>query len=522
MKTIIISFTLICSLLLSFQSYAQDDYQEWLKKDQQAYETYLSEQDKAFMEFLKADWEAFQSFKGIQQDTTPKPVDTPYAPNVEEPESTPESAPPPVELPETPEPPEPVEPQPRETPEPEPEAPSEPAITEPEPPEPVSEEIKEPAAPEPVAPEPEEPQQPAQQISFYDTTLTIPSAESIELQLDKPVNNESIAAAWEKLAQADLGQTIEHLNHLTDQMLLNDWGFLKLAQNYSEVMFPDCQAKQLILDWFIANKSGYKVKLSYQDNTILLLLPFEQTVYEMPFTDIDGQRYYFYSPGKSVDTGKPLYSYKQNYPDAVRSLDLSLIELPDITGQTGGKTLNFNYNQQPIKLTVGYKKDAVSFLTDYPQSDLNIFVESRPSQVFHYSFVKALKPHIEGKNELEAVNLLLRFVQTGFEYLTDDEQFGKEKYLLPEETVHYKASDCEDRSILFSYLVHELLGNKVVLLDFPGHICTAVQLNTQLQGDHITYKGDSYTVCDPTYINATAGMLMPNFAGVQPNVIEYQ
>ena len=67
----------------------------------------------------------------------------------------------------------------------------------------------------------------------------------------------------------------------------------------------------------------------------------------------------------------------------------------------------------------------------------------------------------------------------------------------------------------------ELLGNKVILLDFPGHICTAVQLNTELDADRVEYNGVQYTVCDPTYINATAGMLMPNFADVQPEVIVY-
>lgn len=530
MKKNIILFCAIICFLIPFSLSAQESYEEWLKKDRQQYREYLSEQDKAFMDFLKADWEAFQSFKGIKPDTTPKPPDTPVAPDVKPPEPKPDAAPPePVELPSIPDEPIPEKPdlptppEPKQQPESaEPDVP--PSVPEQEP-GPVEPEEMPPMEPEPE-PEPPEPEpvqsvQPAIDVPFYETTVNVPSPESINLSLKRPISNESIADAWESMARADLQPTLDHLNAASERMQLNDWGFLRLAQSYSEILFPGNTSKQLVLDWFITNKSGYKVKLSYQGNTILLLLPFEQTVYELPYTTIEGQKYYFYGLDKTVDTGKPLYSYKKNYPDADKGLSLSLNTLPDISDNTGKRTLVFNYNNQEIKMDVAYRKDAVAFLADYPQSELDLFLKSRPSFPFQYSLVKALRPVIKGKNELEAVNLLLRFVQTGFEYQTDDQQFGKEKYLLPEETIHYPASDCEDRSILFSYLVKELLGNKVILLDFPGHICTAVQLKTTLNGDSVDYNGANYTVCDPTYINAGAGMLMPNFANVQPEVIEY-
>jgi len=39
--------------------------------------------------------------------------------------------------------------------------------------------------------------------------------------------------------------------------------------------------------------------------------------------------------------------------------------------------------------------------------------------------MRSLKPNLQGMSELEAVNFLLRFVQTAFDYKTDDQQFGK-------------------------------------------------------------------------------------------------
>ena len=41
-----------------------------------------------------------------------------------------------------------------------------------------------------------------------------------------------------------------------------------------------------------------------------------------------------------------------------------------------------------------------------------------------------------------------------------------------------------------------------------------------MKGDAVVYNGRQYTVTDPTYINARAGMTMPQFAGQSPDVVE--
>ena len=90
---------------------------------------------------------------------------------------------------------------------------------------------------------------------------------------------------------------------------------------------------------------------------------------------------------------------------------------------------------------------------------------------------------------------------------------------MPEETLYYPSSDCEDRSILFSYLVTHLLGLRVIGLDYPGHIATAVQFHTPVAGKMVNYKNLQFTICDPTYVNADAGMCMPQFEHVEPKII---
>ena len=128
---------------------------------------------------------------------------------------------------------------------------------------------------------------------------------------------------------------------------------------------------------------------------------------------------------------------------------------------------------------------------------------------------------MEGKSQREAVNILLRFVQTAFDYQTDNDQFGREKSLIGIETLYYPYSDCEDRSVIFSYLIRSLLNLEVIVLDYPGHIATAVYLEGQISGDTIQYGNKIYQICDPTYINAEIGMAMPKFRKKNPEIITF-
>ena len=151
----------------------------------------------------------------------------------------------PVDLPPVPEEPKDAEPPapPMEPEQPEPPAPAE-EPEQPEPPEPALEPDI-PSEPDNVV---DEPVQPGIEINFYHSSLTIPSPEKIDLRLQRPVSNDGLADTWKQLAQTELQPAIEYINEVSERMLLNDWGFLKLTQNYAEKMFPGNTSKQLLLD----------------------------------------------------------------------------------------------------------------------------------------------------------------------------------------------------------------------------------------------------------------------------------
>ena len=119
-----------------------------------------------------------------------------------------------------------------------------------------------------------------------------------------------------------------------------------------------------------------------------------------------------------------------------------------------------------------------------------------------------LKNFLEGKSKLEAVEILLNFVQTAFEYEYDNVVWGEDRAFFPEETLFYPYADCEDRSILFSRLVKDIVGLRVALVYYPGHLAAAVNFDTDVAGDFVMVDGVRFVICDPTFIGAGVGRSM--------------
>ena len=118
-----------------------------------------------------------------------------------------------------------------------------------------------------------------------------------------------------------------------------------------------------------------------------------------------------------------------------------------------------------------------------------------------------------------AANMLLNYVQTGLKYEYDDNVWGRDRAFFAEETLYYPYCDCEDRAILYSRLIRDLLNLNVVLVYYPGHICAAVNFTDGVHGDYLSLDGKTYTITDPTYIGAPVGATMPGMENKTAKVI---
>ena len=473
--------TVVLLFSISF-TFAQDNYQEWLKKEKTSYKSFLEKEDQAFADFLKKDWKAFQAVQGIKYDEKPKPNNIPVA----EPEDKP-----------VPPPPEKIKPVP---------------------------EIKIPEKPPAPKPKPKPVVNKTTNLmtlDFYGAPVSVNYKKDFDFNLSTPINNEVISKAWETIASSKYKVLLEQLQANQKELAINDWGYLALVDVFAKKLFPGSKNEQHLFSWFIVSKSGYDTKVAYMDNTIYFLVPSENIIYSNRYVTLDDKKYYFISMDDPVELKGQIYTYTGQYKGADRLISMKIVKVPILKNKIGTKNLVFNFNGKSYTIVAQYDNDMIDFLKNYPQTELPIYFDAAVSEYANLSLLRSIKPNLQGMSELEAVNFLLRFVQTAFDYKTDDQQFGKEKYLMMEETLYYPSSDCEDRSILFSYLVKNLLNLDVVGLDYPGHIATAVKFNSDLTGDRVNYNGQVYIICDPTYINADAGMEMPQFKSVDPKVIQF-
>lgn len=351
----------------------------------------------------------------------------------------------------------------------------------------------------------------------------------MRFSMDDRITEYKIASAWERLEKTDYQPLLYQLTREARRMRLNDWGFCLLLNESGKRIYPSDKNARTIFNWFMLSKSGYISTVSYERDQVFLLVPTKQVMYGKTYLKGKANKLYavdFDGDDPKVRSAK-VFSHK--YPDTEKVLDLSIRETPRLGSQTKRKTLSFEYEGTAYRIPVEVNKNVIDFYQNYPFMDLDVYMSTPLSPEARRSMVASLKKITEElepqKNrktkEEEQVHFLLRFVQNAFAYKTDDQQFGGEKYLFADETLYYPFSDCEDRSVLFSYLVRELVGLEVVGLMYPGHAATAVKFNRNVPGDYITYRGKKYTICDPTYVNATYGMIIPDVRGSSAKVVDF-
>jgi hypothetical protein len=448
----------------------------------------------------------------IKPEPKPEPVEKPKP--IAKPEPKPEIKP--VEKPK-PEPvkpvvkPEPVKPEPK----------PEPVITKPEP-EPKAPVIQEPVAKEPVPVPSFVPSQEAKgmALSFYGHSLDIPFDQKLKTYAARPLSSQNIAMWWETVAAADVEKTSAYFRRQVEKMKIGDWGFVNLTERFAAKLLGDVPERKMLV-WFILNKSGYNAKLGYtKEGTTKVLMPADKQLYGVTYYTFSGIRYYEIDIFGAKESMESLYTYNGKYPKADKILKLSQMQYPDLGFSGFSRDLKFNADGGERVIKAVANKYNIAYLNNFPQADIAVYTGANTPEWMDQTVLPELRKLIKGKSSREAVNILLKFVQTAFEYKTDDQQFGREKFLFAEETLYYPYSDCEDRSVLFSYLVGKLLNLDMVMLDFPGHIAAAVNLGKENTGAMVEYKGAKYTVTDPTYINATAGMIMAQYKNTSPEIIE--
>jgi len=350
-------------------------------------------------------------------------------------------------------------------------------------------------------------------FSFFGSNLGFDVPEKIKYAKYYPHNQKGIRNFFDSAASSKYKELIQNIVDIKKSMNLNDWGTYLLVLKVSESVYPNNQDNARLLGWFIFNKMGYAVKVGLAKKHIVLMHYSKKVIYSTPNYSFGKKKFYVVANYAKGSVGK-LYSYKQDYPGANKPLDLSLHTLPKFESNTKDEILSFKEYGNKYTLEYIYNQNLIDFMATYPQADYDTFFNAPMDERSYASIASGLKKYVDGKKASDALNFVLHFVQKSFKYERDNQQFGREKVMFAQETLYYKKSDCEDRAVLYSYLVKELFGVGVVGVKYKDHMATALYI--PMQGDSVRDGSRKFVIADPTYINASIGQSMPKYRSKRP------
>ena len=380
--------------------------------------------------------------------------------------------------------------------------------------------IPEPApAPAPIAPVvPKEEPFKRVSIAYYGALITIGFPENDRFKLSGADEN-AIADGWKALSDNKYDITVKTALDARDANALCDWAYMDMLRTVCEKQYGKGNEATLA-QAFLLVQSGYRIRIGNDNGKLQLLVASLYDIYGLKYFLLDGTKFYVVSGDKNTR----MHICESKYGKE-RSLSMQIAQLPKFTSEpTPKRTLT---SRKGVTASVSVNKNLIDFFNTYPQACYKgdyttrwaAYANTPLDKSIQNALYPALKKTISGMTERQAVEILLNWVQTAFEYKVDDQVWGHDRAFFAQETLYYPFCDCEDRAILFSRLVRDLVGLDVVLLYYPGHLASAVAFSKDEKGDYLTYKNRKYVVCDPTYINAGVGRTMPNMNNQQAQVI---
>jgi len=349
-------------------------------------------------------------------------------------------------------------------------------------------------------------------FDFFGTSVGFNIPKGMQRSKFYPQNQKGIKNFFDSAAVSDYEYLVDEINKVSNNFNLNDWGKYLLIKKISEKIFLN-QDDARLLSWFIFNKLGYSVRVGLANKHVILMHHSKKTIYSTPNYSIDNKKFYVISNYGQGSVGR-IFTYKQNYPDSDKAFDLSMETLPNFNEDIKSKLLSFRQYGKKYNINYNYNQNLLDFMSTYPQADYETFFNTPLEENTYKDIALGLKKEINGKRASEAINFVLNFVQNAFKYEVDAQQFGREKVMFAEETLYYDKSDCEDRAILFSYLIKELFSISVVGVKYKDHMATALYI--PMNGDSVKVHKKKFVIADPTYLNASIGQSMPRYKPVKP------
>lgn len=346
---------------------------------------------------------------------------------------------------------------------------------------------------------------PVQQVcfDFYGDTISLSGLNAAVVDYNGTLSEEKIQHFYDEMNDAGYEQVIASLLRYKQQHKPDDWLYYQLIRKTAQYLSPKAENyhRYTLYKWFFLIKTGYDATLNIAGDHLLFYVQCDENIYDIPFHMRDGKQYVclnYHDYGKIDFETTAFTKVNLTVPEARHGFSYRLTSLPVFSPEDyEEKDIAFSYQNLDYRFKVKLNTKVKNIFTNYPVADYQLYFNMPLSSGTYSSLIPQLKENIRSMGTRQGVDYLMRFTRYAFLYKPDGEHFGKEKRLIPEQTLLYESSDCEDRAALFFYLVKEIYNLPMIVLAYPEHVTIAVKFDKPI-GKSIIYNGEKYTVCEPT------------------------
>lgn len=370
-----------------------------------------------------------------------------------------------------------------------------------------------PVVEQPLSQESKPKDSPVEQYNYIDFSLFGEKIQWVEKSFPNKltgITSDDVSEFWVQLSECDYEEMLQRCRETKQTQNFNDWAVFQLVLSMAQQTYDLQYNEQVVFAVFMLNQLGMAAKVGFSSNHLFCLVAVAQQLYGIPYIDIANNRYYFFELNPTYDFksgGLSFRTYDLEFPKKTQSLDMNIRQsLRSVKTAISEDSVCVNANM-------------IELFKTYPQVEIDVYANAVPSEIFCHSIEQRFHTYIHTQSIYDDVSFLLSYMHSNFDYSTDTDQFGYEKPFFCEENYYYPKNDCEDRSVLFSFLVRYLLHLDVVLVDYPGHIAVAVNFPMEVGGESVQYNGKKYVICDPTYNGASIGMEMSGFSAADRTII---
>lgn len=340
-------------------------------------------------------------------------------------------------------------------------------------------------------------------VDFYDGIFNFQADATCNVKFSDSLSEQSIQQFYGEIKTSNLQPLLTELVIYQKKHKLNDWLYYQLIRKVVEQISPKKAnyARYTLYKWFLMCKSGYDARVAVGNKQIIFYVKNEEDISDIPFFEIDGKDYTclnYHDYGSLFQKEKTYVPVQISIANAKRAFSYKITDMPEFKPEDyESKQLTFEYKNKAYHFEIKVNREVENIFANYPGVDYESYFNIPLSRETYESLIPTLKENVKGMSTKKGVDYLMRFTRYAFLYENDEDNFGKEKRLSPEQTILSAYSDCDDRVAIFFYLVKEIYHLPMIAMLYPTHITMAVQFKKPV-GNSIFYNGKAYSVCEPT------------------------